>query len=62
MALSKRIKTYLIIGDFKDETRDSLFINPYLNSGFLDVLKVNDPEKNEKEIAEYVEEKVYRNN
>lgn len=62
MALSKRIKTYLIIGDFKDETRDSLFINPYLNSGFLDVLKVNDPEKNEKEIAEYIEEKVYRNN
>jgi len=62
MALSKKIKTYLILGDFKDETRDSLFINPYLNSGLLDILKVSDPEKNEKEIAKYIEEKVYRNN
>lgn len=61
MALSRKIKTYLILGDFKDDIRDSLFINPYLNFDFLEILKVKDPENDEKEITKFIEEKVYGN-
>ena len=61
MALVKKIPTYLIVGDFSDETRDKLFINPYLDSEYLQVFRTKDPQKNDKEIIEFIEKEVYKN-
>lgn len=61
MALVKKIPTYLIVGDFSDETRDKFFINPYLDSEYLQVFRTKDPQKNDKEIIEFIEKEVYKN-
>ena len=61
MALVKKIPTYLIVGDFSDETRDKFFINPYLDSEYLQVFRTKDPQKNDKEIIEFIEKEVYQN-
>lgn len=62
MALVKKISTYLIVGDFPDETRDKFFINPYLDSEYLQVFLTKNPQKNDKEIIEFVKKEVYKNN
>ena len=61
IALVKKIPTYLIVGDFSDETRDKFFINPYLDSEYLQVFRTKDPQKNDKEIIEFIEKEVYKN-
>ena len=61
LSLVKKIPTYLIVGKFKDETRDKFFINPYLDSGFLQVFWTENPKKNDKEIIEFVEKEIYKN-
>ena len=61
MALVKKIPTYLIVGDFSYETRDKFFINPYLDSEYLQVFRTKDPQKNDKEIIEFIEKEVYKN-
>lgn len=62
MSLVKKIPTYLIVGDFPDNIRDKYFINPYLDTGYLQVLWAKDPKNNEKEIVEFIEKEVYKNN
>jgi hypothetical protein len=59
-SLARKIPTYLIVGDFEDQTRDYYFINPYLNSGFLELLKTKNPVQDEESIIKFVNEAVYK--
>lgn len=59
LSLTKQIDTYLVINEGEDNTRDSIFINPYINDKHLNLLKVKDVSKNLKEIIDFINGKVY---
>lgn len=53
MACINGIKTFCILGDYKDEFRDKYFIEVYQIAGILETLKIN-KETNEENIKEYI--------
>lgn len=59
LSLTKKVDTYLIINDYDDEPRDKIFINPYLKDDHFNILKVKDISKSEKEIINFIDEKIY---
>lgn len=60
LSLGKGIPTYLIIGNQEDEIRDRYFINPYIDSDTLNLLKVESPLQCVKDIVDFVNAKVYQ--
>jgi ADP-heptose:LPS heptosyltransferase len=54
MACMSNIKSYCLMGDYKDDFRDLNFINPYLGYGVLEVFKIN-KDTSQENISEYFE-------
>lgn len=59
LSLAKKIKTYLVLGDFKDDVRDEFFINPYLDTGYLELCKVKNPPRDDQAIIPYLNKAIY---
>ena len=58
MSSMQRINTICIIGQFKDEPRDTMFINQYENDGVMKVYRLNNFEIEKDKVIQFINENI----
>jgi ADP-heptose:LPS heptosyltransferase len=54
MSSMQRIKTICIIGDFKDETRDAMFVNQYVKDGVMKIYSAKNLEDEKESVVNFI--------
>ena len=54
----QRINTICIIGQFKDDPRDTMFINQYENDGVMKVYRLNNFEIEKDKVIQFINENI----
>ena len=54
MSSMQRIKTICIIGEFKDETRDAMFVNQYVKDGIMKVYSAKNLEDEKESFVNFI--------
>ena len=53
MSSSHKIKTYCLVGDFDDQTRDFYFIDEYVKDGFMKTFRYKNMEQQKSEVFDF---------
>jgi len=59
MSCILNVPTFVLLGNYQDETRDNMFINPYVDKGLMKVYRFNNLEKESTKVIE--ELGIYKN-
>jgi len=60
MSSAHKIPTFCIIGDFEDQIRDTVFLNPYIKDGVISILKYKNLQQDSKKIISFFKESILK--